>query len=1252
MFKTEKEENKLKEEIKILPYPKNKMKIIKGNQYFILDPNLYDINSLMMLIDLKKINKIEDEFEKFPDGLDRNTFINLIKKEININNSEPYDELNLVYGLYKLFCEIDLSGDEIMQWSEFTQFMIDRVEGENETSSNPENKEGLKEKEMIKYKRYKISEKVIDYNIHKKEVEKIIFHNKIDKLFVSEYNSKILKIYNPHSGKCELNFDIEKYFQQKIIDEIKAKQRAKQKKKQKFKVDNIKSLTFSVLGMGISTKNIVALCLSNNKIAFFDFSNDLSADCIFELPTNPLQKKIWYLKDHGIWLSSGRKSENDKFYYLYEVDIEFERNSNNKVIALYNPGHWHRNIFFENPSDILNINYNKGHTDEITDVIEINKPQLILTACLDGKIRLFNLYEKEFLKIWTTGENSGLRHLIFNPNVDQNGIILASGFEYYINLYGTDLSLEDAYKGKLEGHNSPVVSMIVLGNSYMCASVDEEGFTKIWDLRARQCLQTLPSGKKNIIINDMIYIKKYNRFCIYGSKMIFFDQKYLESEITKNNKDDSEINYPIQCEFNKYHLKFFVATLKDLRLYNGINGNLVYVFKKFMDQDRFDSDTKIRTFCFDYQHRLIYLGFSNGTVQQFNAGNGSLIKAINEYEIEKDGISTIKTHHTKDVTKMFVFWNNPTKEDSDFVLVTTGLDSEINMYNEKDPENSVKLKGIHGSHKIREKKNEILCMDLSRFYNNFATGSTDGLINVWDIELSKMDDTNIIQSYKPGIFNVINLKFLDPFPILAAIYSNGELFLWGTNPDKKYKGECFFRTITYFHRENKYIPVQNKCLLFINNKTNDKLKYNITNAEHFLNHLPSNEIEIDEDYGKFQENETDIQNYLILGDEKGYIKIIDIYPILKKFDISIVSKKKIESSFNILKTEEVYAETSLVHNLLKNKVFLNNWQSLYPYLLIYEEKIHNDEIIDLSLTTEIPLTFSTVSKDRRIKIFNDKMEIIGDIYTGINNPNPPLEKWKFKLDWEKLKKEELEEFLQVCNDIKLDFSFLKNYNPNDNYIPKEDLEEEKKVTKIFKTSIPIRQNRFKKIIHQEKKEIIEDENILNESYEAKFIEEMKKKIDSKFNPYGETKGMNEMSRNVIDSIYEGKDVKDLFELPKVERKTIKIEPEKIQKNKSKFKIPKHMEREDLYSDKLIKNQDYNLKGKLILPLLNFNFLKNESVKWKNGETERILANEYYNNSYKESVRLRNNTEGSKTIRNNYKMMWNFVNDYVKKKKKK
>ena len=57
-FETEEDQPKKKADIKIIPYHKNSMKIIRGNQYFILEPNRYDINTLMMLIDLKKINNL------------------------------------------------------------------------------------------------------------------------------------------------------------------------------------------------------------------------------------------------------------------------------------------------------------------------------------------------------------------------------------------------------------------------------------------------------------------------------------------------------------------------------------------------------------------------------------------------------------------------------------------------------------------------------------------------------------------------------------------------------------------------------------------------------------------------------------------------------------------------------------------------------------------------------------------------------------------------------------------------------------------------------------------------------------------------------------------------------------------------------------------------------------------------------------------------------------------------------------------
>ena len=35
--------------------------------------------------------------------------------------------MDLVYGLAKLFNDIDINGDEHMEWSEFTQYIIDSV---------------------------------------------------------------------------------------------------------------------------------------------------------------------------------------------------------------------------------------------------------------------------------------------------------------------------------------------------------------------------------------------------------------------------------------------------------------------------------------------------------------------------------------------------------------------------------------------------------------------------------------------------------------------------------------------------------------------------------------------------------------------------------------------------------------------------------------------------------------------------------------------------------------------------------------------------------------------------------------------------------------------------------------------------------------------------------------------------------------------------------------------------------------------
>ena len=1266
-------------DVKIIPYHNNTMKIIYNDKYFILEPNRYNINALMMLIDIKKINKIEERFLQTPDGLDRLTFIKLLRQELPTNPSDPYDEINMVYGLYKLFCEIDLSGDKCMQWSEFTQFIIDRVEGEDD-SSDPNDMKSAKEKEMLKYKRYMISEKVKDYNIHKKDVITGVFHQKIDKLLVSEYDSKIIKVYNPRSGKCDLNFDIENYFQQKMIEEEKER-KGITSKKQKFNIELVKSLTFSVLSMCISPMNIVAVCLSNNKICFFTFTQDLKANCIYEMQTSTLQKRVWYLKEHGVWMSTGRKHDNDRFFHLYELDIEFEKNGN-RIECLYNKGHWYRNAFFENPTDPTSPHVNKGHKDEIIDVIEISKPMLVLTACMDGKIRLFNINDKEFIKVWKAHEG-GIRSLAFNPHLETNGLILSTGFEYHINIFATDLSLDDAYKGKLEGHFAPVVSVTFLSDSYMCASVDEDAVVKIWDTRIRQCLQSISCDKKNIVVNRLLYMKKYNRFVIYGSKMIFYDPKYTESEINRQTREQSAINYPIQCEFNNYYMQFYVSTMKDLRIYSAVNGQLVSVFKKFIEQERFDNaDTKIRTFCFDYRHRLIYFGFSNGTVQQFNAGNASLIKPINEFEIEKDGITTIKTHHTKDVTSMFVFYNNPeVQENADFILVTTSLDSLVNMYNENDPETSTKLRGIRNSHKIGDKVNEILCMDFSRRYNKFATGSIDGLVVVWDFELTKMEDLYYVKSYRPGSFNAMLVKFIDPFPVLVVAYSNSDLYFWGVKPSSRYRGECFFRCKNYLIKESGFFPVQVTSMMFLYhdniNIAATTTSMHVQHEKEFNMHLPK-DIEIDDDI--YHNNALRVNSehpkhkaYLILGDQKGWLKCIDVLPVLNKFKMEICDESKIQSSLNIMKKEEINAESSLMFNYQKDKEFICGFTSLYCNLIHYENHIHNDEVTYLSLVQE-PISFISVSKDQHVKIWSLSMEILGEFYTGANTDEVCLAEWKFNVNWEKLKKTEMEEFLnEIVNEIDMDMSFLLPAKKSDYLPPSSSHDDDGGVRKdephiqspieiiqseLFKTNVPkIKKKRFKKIeLKKEGGNRYDDDNRINESYEGRFIQDMKRKIDDMFVKQGEEVGMNEMSKNVIDNVVGGKDIMELFQPPTLNANANVPLMKKANSQSMKMLLPKvnvngkeRDERKELFSEKFIKKVDDNVRDTLILPLIKHEFKSNENVKFKQGETEKILSFEYYTNSYKACCRIKQGLEPIEALRKNYKLMWNFVDGYRKNK---
>ena len=1200
--KRERDHNK----IVIVPFKDVFLKIFKGNHYYILDRYRYDISTIMMLLDLNKINKLHDFYSDYPDGIERSLFVKTLEKELPNNLTDPTDQTNLVYGLYKFFCEIDFNGDGQMQWEEFTQFIIDTVEGDNDAKLDEVedyNKTQIfNAKKMIKYKRYHVSTRLKDNLIHKKDVICSVFVPRVDIILINEYSTKILKVYNPKTGHCIKTLNLENYlnplnylekekkYSSSRYDKYR-KSEEKKIKKQKEAEKQPKALSYSVLSM-FHYQNIVAICLSDRRIVFFHFSSDDRVELIHEMHMPTLEKRVWFLPEHNIWFASGCKLDKYSYYTLNELDIEFEH-YNQKYKCLFNENHPYRKHY----CDFF------PHRGEIMDCIEILKPMMILTACLDGKIRLINLNDRDIIKVWSH-HNLGVRSLDYNPLIDNVGYVLSVGFEYYINVYCTDLSLDDAFKGKLEGHYAPVISCKFLSNSYMAVSVDEEANVRIWDTKVKSCLQLIVTPKKNFKVTNLLSLAKYNKFMVYGNKIIYYDANYKEEEHEqKNNSNDD--NFPIKVEFNRYYQQFFVTTFRDIRVYTK-EGNLYKTYKKLISNEHFDSDTVIKDFIFENNYRKFYLGFSNGAIMQFNAGNGSLIKAINEHETEKDGTQTYTYSHTKDISSLYYYYDD-TKEN--LLLISTGFDSLINIYDEENSEETELLRTIKGGHTLSGKVNEITTLAFSKTLNLFATGSSENLIVVWDFEMSKLDDVfSLRMRGEKG--SVKFLKFLDPYPILASTYTDGTIYFWGVRQCKD-RGMCILRARNYYKHhgidittinymdtyqgvmpeirydvplrkyfdENSPFSNPNKKYEIPRKKKNKKNKNNYYELEEYkeeeeeeideelnLDIVPKiykNEIidtKIDSDLYYAKKNSTQLDEviitqryYLFLGDSYGNVKVLDLMGLIKKNRYEPASKATIKSSFNIKKKDEINAETLLNHNYNpKGEYDLPKYTNLYYKMIRNEFKAHSEGITYLTVIKE-PLCFVTASRDKFVKIWDINCNCLGVINAlpKLSKLDGELPPWKFKVNEEKILEDEIAEVVGIFEDVGVEP--IEVGSKMDKEVDKIQVREKmENVEQPKKEIVQFIKRKFKKLEKiEQKKNFLTNENKGGLSYEGFFVQNAQKHIETLLEEQVPNVGINEIAKIFMNNV--------------VETETEKLKEKRKMKEIEKIKLLEQSKQSDINS---------------------------------------------------------------------------------------
>ena len=1169
-----KKEEKTKGEIKVSNFrgsPKV-LKISKNDYYYLINREKYDITKIMMLIDYNRLSTLGYRFRAYPEGIDKIDFVSLLTKVLKTDKMPVNELTDLIYGIYKFFCEIDFNGDNKMEWAEFTQFIIDKVEGEHNNVEKEQDKTNktISDKELMKYKRYELSRTIKDFHIHKTDIISTCYINKNNKLLINEYNTHLIKVYNPLIGKIEYNINIHELNDQGV--NIKFSEFQKQLNyRKKYTVINF-----------FATEVILAVLLSNKIIQFFCTFNFKEFELIFCVKTKSLQKRIWYLENHNMWISSGDKEIDEDYYYINQLDINFEIKSGIPIPIT-------NHLIYKNKYCKIS-----QHKDEIYDVIETKKPFLILTACLDGLIRLINVKDLEFLKTWKY-HSSGVKHLDYNPNLESNGYILSTGFEYNVNIYCTDLSLDSAFKGKLEGHFVPLIDCKFINMTPICVSIDEEGNVRIWETVLRICLQSITNTKRNLTINGLLIMGKINKFVMFGNNLSFFEAKYKDQK--DSLYDMNEENHPIKVSYNKYYQQFYVTTLNDIKIYNN-NGSLDKRFKNIIENENFETDSKIKDLIFDNNYRKYYLGFSNGAIMQYNAGNGSLIKIINQIEYEKNGILFYKYQHYKDITKLYFYYSKNKLNGENILLFSSSLDSTIQIYDEREFDKSIKLRVYKGGHTLNRRKCEILCMDYNFNLSQLATGSAYGLIIIWDFDSSKIDDTLYLNHKVWGIkLDVLYVKYLNSYPLLFSSYSEGICILWTVKPLKGepvikfqnfyltlYKIDvcdvtccCFYENTIknieekylnkiYFVDEPEFIEERKKPRYDKNTKeklpilTRESIeKESITDEllDPFFEEIKdnNNNINNNDDNAHNDDNE-DKQNkekqknsennyYLLICDKKGYMKVLNIKGVFRQYIKQKSNKIDYNTNFNLLKKEDVDVESTM-HHLIKNsinrqkKIFEKLFTNLYSTRIINREwRGHFDYITDLCFI-EDPVSTVSISKDKYLKIWNEKFELIGEIDIFLNESNS-LNKynflkdtnveWGFKVNETKLLEKEVNEIVHILENIdipeetkiKKGSEIDKDFNDPQKY----EIDEKEGLIKKRPKQVIVEEDKnlyrlkfdFKKFNNMNNNK---DNNDFHYGYEAILLKNISNKIESIIQNKPSNEGLGEISNNIMTSVIEKK----------------------------------------------------------------------------------------------------------------------------------
>ncbi|KAI8898271.1 WD40-repeat-containing domain protein [Globomyces pollinis-pini] len=264
----------------------------------------------------------------------------------------------------------------------------------------------------------------------------------------------------------------------------------------------------------------------------------------------------------------------------------------------------------------------------------------------------------------------------------------------------------------LKGHNSPITDIAIneIHGQIISLSIDKN--IKIWDIRKLQCLQTITNTIKQKPDNFLstVTFNKVGGRIISTSNMLNTYQLNDRFAFKANPQSHS---YPVRCVV-------YNGTFE--QIVSACDGGVVNVWDPFNGQKTFrfadvHGNSEITTMSFDAKQRRLITGGRDGTIRIWNYNNGELLQElVKNDKTEVTGLAYIKIKETT-------------------YIVATGWNQRITMFLD-DPESLTLFPTYTWPHESHSKSlwhtDDVLSMAFCP-PGNLATSSFNGEIVVCNL---------------------------------------------------------------------------------------------------------------------------------------------------------------------------------------------------------------------------------------------------------------------------------------------------------------------------------------------------------------------------------------------------------------------------------------------------------------------------------------------------------------------------------------